>query len=361
MPDQHCPVCGTVRTAGGCGCSPDLTDTTVLPHIEGPPLVRPYVPQAVGRPGQQAQAAPPPPDYDAFPPAVYATALMPPVPPAAPHPVAPHQAAPHQAAPHQAAPVQSAPDELGLFAFDNSPDPDPAHTVGPGRGRAARRAEQRGPLTRRRGAMLAAGAGVVLLGVGAALLTAPSDGGEKTALPVPSLTSTPTVNAPTDPPSSAEPSPDAEATAASASPSPARTSRAPASRPPTAAAPAPVTAAPAPAVPAAPTTTQAAPPAPPSAPAATSAPATPSPGPSATPATLRRDAVNDPAEVKAMQVKLVAVSCGTVDKSIESGTFDWWTQWVLSNYQKQHKITKSEDGIYGPATRAVLEADKPAC
>jgi peptidoglycan hydrolase-like protein with peptidoglycan-binding domain len=34
---------------------------------------------------------------------------------------------------------------------------------------------------------------------------------------------------------------------------------------------------------------------------------------------------------------------------------------VLSNYQKQHKITKSEDGIYGPATRAVLEADKPAC
>ncbi|MGW2546629.1 hypothetical protein ACWC5I_38600, partial [Kitasatospora sp. NPDC001574] len=50
MPDQHCPTCGTVRSAG-CRCFPDraLDETTVLPHMEGPPLVRPYVPQAVGQ------------------------------------------------------------------------------------------------------------------------------------------------------------------------------------------------------------------------------------------------------------------------------------------------------------------------
>ena len=367
MPDQHCPVCGAVRTAGGCGCSPDFTDTTVLPHIEGPPLVRPYVPQAVGRqatgqPGQPAQAAPPPPDYDAFPPAVYATALMPPVPPAMPQ-AATNRGAPNRATPNQDAPAPAGADELGLFAFDNAPVPNQEH-AGPGPGRAARRAEQRGPLFGRRGAMLATGAGVVLLGVGAAFLTAPSGSGGKTALPVPSVTGIPKVNAPTDPPSSTEPSPQAEADeSAKASPSPTRTSKAPASRAPTAA-PAPVTEAPAqpvPVTPGAPATTQAAPPAPSSAPATTSAPATPAPNPSATPATLRRDTPNDPAEVKAMQVKLVAVSCGTVDKSIASGTFDWWTQWVLSNYQKQHKITKSEDGIYGPATRAVLEADKASC
>lgn len=373
MPDQHCPVCGTVRTAGGCGCSPDLTETTVLPHIEGPPLVRPYVPQAVGRPEEPAQAAPAPPDYDAFPPAVYATALMPPVPatmPAAPFPSAafppaPPASAPYESAPHPAAQHPAAPDELGLFAFDNAPDPEPGQASAAGPGRAARRAGQRNQPARRRGAILAAGAGVVVLGVGAAFLTAPSDSGNHSALPLPSVTAAPTVSTPTDPPSNADPSASTQPTdSASAAPSPARTSRAPVSRA-TTAAPAPVSVEPAPPVPVAPAvpaTTQAAPPAAPSpsAPAATSAPPTAAPSASATPATLRRDAANDPVEVKAMQVKLVAVSCGTVDKSIESGTFDWWTQWVVSNYQKQHKI-KSEDGVYGPATRAVLEADKPAC
>ncbi|MGA5699973.1 peptidoglycan-binding protein [Peterkaempfera bronchialis] len=43
MPGQHCPACGAERTGGLCSCPPDLTETAVLPHIEGPPLVRPYV------------------------------------------------------------------------------------------------------------------------------------------------------------------------------------------------------------------------------------------------------------------------------------------------------------------------------
>lgn len=45
MPGELCPACGTDRTEAGCGCHPDVTETAVLPQIEGPPLVRPYVAQ----------------------------------------------------------------------------------------------------------------------------------------------------------------------------------------------------------------------------------------------------------------------------------------------------------------------------
>ncbi|WP_033218222.1 hypothetical protein [Kitasatospora phosalacinea] len=69
MPAERCPRCGTPRTAGSCGChavSP-VEETAVLPHLEGPPLVRPYVAGAsVVEPGDPAldpfatRSAPPP-------------------------------------------------------------------------------------------------------------------------------------------------------------------------------------------------------------------------------------------------------------------------------------------------------------
>ncbi|GAA2114560.1 hypothetical protein GCM10009759_58940 [Kitasatospora saccharophila] len=45
MPAEPCPRCGTARTAGGCACDAvsATEETAVLPHLEGPPLVRPYV------------------------------------------------------------------------------------------------------------------------------------------------------------------------------------------------------------------------------------------------------------------------------------------------------------------------------
>ncbi|WP_371481869.1 peptidoglycan-binding protein [Kitasatospora sp. NBC_00315] len=344
MPDQHCPVCGTVRTAGSCGCSPDLTDTTVLPHIEGPPLVRPYVPQPVGRVG--APPVGPAPDHTAFPDAAYPTTLLPPAPAGAAPPTAglpasgPSGTGRSGAGPHRPG---AAPGELGLFAFENSPGAAPP-------GRAARRSEQRGPLARHRGAILAAGAGVVVLGVGAAFLTAPSGSTDRTALPAPTLTAAPTVTAPVEPPTGpAEPGPSGTATGSTgASPVPAHSGRTAASKAPATTA-ATTAAPPAPAAPATPTAT-----------AASTAPGA-SPSPSAAGPVLKRDADNDRKEVRTMQTKLVAVNCGTVDKSLVSGVFDWWTQWVLTDYQAKHNLPKSEQGVYGPVTRASLESQVPAC
>ncbi|MEU2630828.1 hypothetical protein ABZ641_27955, partial [Kitasatospora sp. NPDC007106] len=81
MPGELCPLCGTVRTAVGCACassSPDVTETAVLPHLEGPPLVRPYVAAGGGHGRPYAGPGPDP----------FATTLLPPAPPAA-HPAAP--------------------------------------------------------------------------------------------------------------------------------------------------------------------------------------------------------------------------------------------------------------------------------
>ncbi|MFJ7911115.1 peptidoglycan-binding protein [Kitasatospora sp. NPDC096204] len=75
MPDQHCPTCGAARSTG-CGCVPDpsLTETAVLPHLEGPPLVRPYVPRTADQVADEAH--PNTPVVDPF-----ATTVLPPVPP----------------------------------------------------------------------------------------------------------------------------------------------------------------------------------------------------------------------------------------------------------------------------------------
>ncbi|GAA4846900.1 peptidoglycan-binding domain-containing protein [Kitasatospora terrestris] len=86
MPAELCPRCGAARTAGGCGCfsDPSNADTAVLPHVEGPPLVRPYVAAApVEQPGPGpdpfATRLAPPTGLPPMPPA-------PPAPPVAPYP-----------------------------------------------------------------------------------------------------------------------------------------------------------------------------------------------------------------------------------------------------------------------------------
>ncbi|GHH73898.1 hypothetical protein GCM10018781_39430 [Kitasatospora indigofera] len=343
MPDQHCPACGAVRTAGSCGCSSDLSDTAVLPHIEGPPLVRPYVPRAVGQVGAEPGTAPghdafgatgasPATGYDDFggrAGAGYRTTLMPPAPASPP---------PYGSPPPQPGP---APDELGLFAFDHAIDAPPQ---APGAGQAGRRREQQSPLARRRGAILAAGAGVVVLGVGAAFLASPSGSPDQKALPSPTAVLTPTLTAPTDLPSAGPPSPSAAPSGSgTAAPSPSRTAK-PTKAPTTA-----------------PATTEAAPPAP-AAPAPTTPAGTPSPSPSpsATVRILERDMKGD--DVKLMQQLLVTESCGTVDKSLISGTFDWWTEFVLKSFQDSRKPSlKSESGKYGPRTKAALETAPPDC
>ncbi|MFJ1758096.1 hypothetical protein [Kitasatospora sp. NPDC088134] len=57
MPAERCPRCGTARTAGRCACdaASPVEDTAVLPLLDGPQLVRPYVAGAsVVEPGDPA-------------------------------------------------------------------------------------------------------------------------------------------------------------------------------------------------------------------------------------------------------------------------------------------------------------------
>ncbi|MEU3493991.1 peptidoglycan-binding domain-containing protein [Kitasatospora cineracea] len=101
MPAERCPRCGTARAAGGCACqavSP-VEETAVLPHLEGPPLVRPYVAGAsVVEPGDPAR--------DPF----AARGTQPPVQPAAVQPIAavPPVAAPPRSGPPVAVPTSAA-------------------------------------------------------------------------------------------------------------------------------------------------------------------------------------------------------------------------------------------------------------
>src|SRR5690348_5028801 len=93
--------------------NPDFEDTAVLPHTEGPPLVRPYI--AGGGPSVADQDP--------------GTALLPPVPPVPPQPYHP--------------PTRPAGE---VYTYQG--------------GRAERRQQQRGRTGRRRAVMLAAGAGI---------------------------------------------------------------------------------------------------------------------------------------------------------------------------------------------------------
>ncbi|MEU3572070.1 hypothetical protein AB0E96_27135, partial [Kitasatospora sp. NPDC036755] len=267
MPDQHCPTCGAARSTG-CGCVPDpsLTETTVLPHIEGPPLVRPYVPQTAdqvadephpnapvvdpfattvlppvppGRPGPPT-APPLGPDADA-----YATTVLPPVgadqdpfaagqdpfatdqdpfaaghdPFAAGHPFGADAGAYARPGGHPDAhattvlppvpPAGPEANEIGLFPFGQAPGHGPAPDApGPeaGGGRAARRAAEqaeRRPLAQRKGLLAGIGAALVALTIGVAYAVTPSgEPSAKRAQPLPTSTLAP---APVDPPTLATP------------------------------------------------------------------------------------------------------------------------------------------------------------
>ncbi|MFE6869782.1 peptidoglycan-binding protein [Kitasatospora sp. NPDC057692] len=395
MPDQHCPTCGAARSPG-CGCLvPDgsLDETAVLPHLEGPPLVRPYVPQAVGQvadgppvgvavrahvephPGPRHDPHPGPAD-DPFgttvlppgaPPAVpplgpdadaYATTVLPPVSSAPPF-QPPQPPAPTGNAPEDG-PVEGPEDELGVFPFAHA-----APAAAPGSGRAARRAAEQpdtgGPLARRKGLLIAAGAGLLALTVGLAYALTPSAGSDDRAVPAPTATLGLT---PVDPTVPAPPSPSAPPPASdtpSATPTPTRTSAKPSPARTTAASPPP--AAPA-------TTVAAAPPAPvpipvpdpattppPSAPTPTPpAPTTP-PAPSATPTptpTVRvlEYGMEGP-DVQALQRKLSVVICW--EKVPPTGRYDDRTRLIVTYFQDIYSVRGDARGVYGPITRAALE------
>ncbi|WP_405359672.1 peptidoglycan-binding protein [Kitasatospora sp. NBC_00085] len=402
MPDQHCPTCGTARSAG-CGCLPDpgLTETAILPHLEGPPLVRPYVPQAVGQVADTpsggvpvggivaggvsadpfATTVLPPVQPPTSPPAAPPTTVLPPVPPAGPDadayattvlpPVMPaprqggyrqdgyHQDGYHQDGYQQDGYQQdeyrqppSDGGEIGLFPFEHSAPAGPASSTG---GRAARRAAEQAegsPTVRRRALLIAAGAGLLALTVGLAYAVTPSAEPGHQAQPAPSTTlapapvdpTTPPVPSPSAPPPSAGDTPSPTATR-TAKPSPTRTAT------PTAAATTPP--APAPPAPTAPPTAPSPTPTPTPTPTAT----TPTPTPTPTIRVLQLNMTGP--DVKDMQQRLWVAECGIVDKSIITGTFDYWTQTVLSDYQHYNRI-KGENNVYGPKTRAALEAD-PGC
>ncbi|WP_327069428.1 peptidoglycan-binding domain-containing protein [Kitasatospora sp. NBC_01302] len=298
---------------------PDVTETAVLPLLEGPPLVRPYVPPVA----VTDEVAPP-----------HVTAVLPPVPDAAPAP--------------PSAPAR----ELGLFPLAG--DLAPA-----GGGRAAnRRARGRG--SRRGGVIAAAGAGVVALGVGLAFALSPGPQSNHEALPV-----LPT-GAP-DPAPSPSQTPQSAPTTAAASTAP--TSSAPAtSARPTSAAPRPVTRTVAPATtqapappPAAPATTAAPAPAPSSAPPSTQAPVTTAPPTSAAPSSPSPSASfqtlhqgdSGPA-VTTLQQQLRAAGCGN---RFTPGTYDNRTVQAVQYFQDQNNVGDYSDyGVYDQQTRDALAA-----
>ncbi|MFD9129047.1 peptidoglycan-binding domain-containing protein, partial [Kitasatospora sp. NPDC059571] len=347
MPGEHCPLCGTVRAASGCACTsshPDVTETAVLPHMEGPPLVRPYVPAAATGYG----GAPSVPGQDPF-----GTALMPPVPPAppqsppagAPVPPAPPQSfavGPQQpfqlvgVPPVPGVPPQSVADgrrpgpqggqDLGVFSFQGMPQQRPG-------GRAERRESEQLHAGRRRTVVIAAGLGIAAVGAGLALALVPSSdgGGPDQALPAPS-------GSIDVPPSTDAPAPTGDASASAKPRVSASGSR---SKAPTSKAPVSVVSA--------------------------SGPAAPSPGPSSASPSASAPAVtrtlkpgDSGADVTSMQQLLLTVDCGDhhLNTWFLSGNFDSWTQWVLADFQRQHHIKGDERNgtLYGPQTRAALTA-----
>ncbi|WP_380284929.1 peptidoglycan-binding protein [Kitasatospora purpeofusca] len=383
MPDQHCPTCGTARSTG-CGCFvPDgsLDETAVLPHLEGPPLVRPYVPQAVGQVvhgppvGVAVEPGPAPPATDPFgtavlPPAVpplgpdadaYATTVLPPV---ASAPTFPPQPPPQQPQRPAAPTGNEDEDELGVFPFAHAA-PAPAPEGGRAARRAAEQQDARGPLVRRKGLLIAAGAALLAVTVGLAYAITPSSEPDDRAAPVPTAT---LGLAPVDPTVPALPSPSAPPPTTdtpSATPTPTRTGAKPSPARTTAGSPPP--AAPA-------TTVAAAPPAPApvpvpdpaTAPPAT-APATPAPAPTTTAPAPAPTATPTPTptvrvleygmegpDVQALQRKLSVIICW--EKVPPTGKYDDRTRLIVTYFQDINGIRGDTRGVYGPSTRAALEA-----
>ncbi|MEV8093372.1 hypothetical protein [Kitasatospora sp. NPDC085879] len=323
MPGELCPLCGTVRTAVGCACassSPDAAETAVLPHMEGPPLVRPYVAAGGGYGYPPNRPGPDP----------FATTLMPPA-PAAPHraapppPTAPPVVPPQRpAAPNGPAAPRGTGDDLGVFDFHGTPQQRPG-------GRADRRERAQLLAGRRRTAVVATGLGIAVVGAGLALALAPSSDRPTIdqALPAPSGTLD------SAPPDTDQPAPTATASASTtrtASAAPSRSRAGTASRAP-AAALSPVDS------------------------ASAGASAAPPVSPSSSAATRVLKPGDSGADVKTMQQMLITVSCGDLNMWFATGTFDSWTQWILSEFQRDARIKGDERNgtLYGPKTRAALE------
>ncbi|MEV6209846.1 peptidoglycan-binding domain-containing protein [Kitasatospora sp. NPDC051914] len=332
MPGELCPLCGTVRTAVGCACassSPDAAETAVLPHVEGPPLVRPYVSAGHGHGYGHAAAGP---TADPF-----ATTLMPPVPavvvpppPAAPPPAVPQQRpAPDGRPASPGGPVGPGGD-LGVFDFHGTPQQRPG-------GRADRREQDRLTSGRRRTVVIAAGLGIAAVGAGLALALAPASEPSNVDQALPSPNGT--VDA--LPPDLEQPGPTASASSSAsrkASASPGR-STAQASREPAVAL----------------------------SPAGSGAPTgstSSSAAPSASGVRVLKPG-DSGADVRAMQQLLITTSCGSLNVWFATGNFDSWTQWILSEFQRDARIKGDERNgtLYGPKTRAALEkeAADPNC
>ncbi|MFE2728118.1 peptidoglycan-binding domain-containing protein [Kitasatospora sp. NPDC059327] len=364
MPDQHCPTCGTARSAG-CRCLPDpsLIETAVLPHLEGPPLVRPYVPQALGAIADTPPAGvpadpfattvlPPVPGPDA-PPAgpdadAYATTVLPPVmsvPPPGPRPTVEQPLADDG--------------EIGYFPFDRAAPGAPGPAA-PAAGRAARRAAEQaeqGMPARRKGLLVAAGAGLLALTVGLAYAVTPSAESGDRAQPAPSTTLVP---APVDPTTPAAPSPSAPPSTEAPSPSPSRTTRPSPSRtaPPSAtvATTAPVAAAPPTQAPAAPSPTSAPTPTPTPTPSATPTPTAATPTPTPTFQVLQYGMKGQ--NVVTMQQKLATVLCWLSVPT--NGNFDRRTESSVAYFQVMQGVQGDDSGVYGPNTAAAL-AKRTTC
>ncbi|MFG2914440.1 peptidoglycan-binding protein [Kitasatospora sp. NPDC048298] len=391
MPDQHCPTCGTARSTG-CSCVPDpsLTETAVLPYLEGPPLVRPYVPRTAdqvadeahpgtpvvdpfattvlppvppGQPAAPGSPVVPPlgPDADA-----YATTVLPPVGPGqAPYgpdgaypdacattvlpPVPPAGPGGYPAAAAQPRTPASAPDgnEIGLFPFGQAQDfrQGPAGPGPEAGGRAARRAaEQAGrrPLAQRKGLLAGVGAALVALTIGVAYAVTPSaEPPAKQAQPLPTTTLAP---APVDPPTLAAPAPSTPPTSEAPSPTPTPTPTPTRKPSPTKTATPPPVATPtvdAPAAPPVPAPTPTAPPVP-----------TPTPAVTPTPRILQYG-MSGP-DVTALQQKLAAaVSCFA---SIPvTGVYDDTTVNTVDYVQWRWNVKGDKRGVFGPNTSAALD------
>ncbi|MFJ9517561.1 peptidoglycan-binding protein [Kitasatospora sp. NPDC101801] len=328
MSGARCPVCGTVGGADGCpSCAPS-DDTTVLPALDTPELVRPYVGAPAPADPFATQVVPAP--NDAF-----ATRLMPPVPPAPPAgppvgpPVAPPQTPPSLQlipTPPQWTPEPAPTQDLGVFGFR----PDPGEPA-PG-GRAERRLSRQVSAGRRRTVVIAAGVGVAAIGAGLALVLTPGDTkvNHDQALPVPVGSHQPTVSPP--------------AVAAVESPSPSDTPTPSASR---------SSAKPKPSPSATPTPTPSPSPTPTPTPSATPTPPAPVPtGPRTL--TLKMQG----ADVKDMQSRIADVLWWKYGSSLATGDFDPKTEKAVRDFQAYYGPSRLDDppGVYGPATRQALES-----
>ncbi|MCC9311047.1 peptidoglycan-binding protein [Kitasatospora sp. RB6PN24] len=338
----------------GPGEDPDLTETAVLPHTEGPPLVRPYVPSvpvedqpdpyapAPGDPYATAPADPyatavlPAAPYPPAPADPYATAVLPPVghQGTVPHTVPPPPQPAPQAPPPStrpapwALPPELPPRELGLFPIADGQDA--------ARGRTA--ARQAGRPRRRTGLIAAAGVGVVALGVGLAYVLSPGSSSTDQALPVmptgaASPSSGPTTGAaPSSAPVTAPPS-TAAAPASSARPTAPRTKAAPRTTPPPT-----------------PSTSAAAPPPPPPTQAPPTSAAPTSAAPSRT-AALPAPGDSGPAVV-ALQRQLRAAGCG----GTHSGKYDIHTEGEVAQFQDANNIDANQQGALDQQTQDALDA-----